>query len=81
MEHGAPSGFAGFEHPFTGSQVPISWHSSSALQATGVCPAHAPLLQLNAWKHTFVDDGVHDVPSAAAAYEHAPELGSHVPVA
>ena len=38
-----PSVFAGFEQvPFAGSQVPMEWHWSLAIQVTGLAPVHVP---------------------------------------
>jgi len=38
-----PSGLLGFEQvPFAGSQVPASWHWSSAEQTTGLAPVQTP---------------------------------------
>ncbi len=41
--HGEPADFTGFEQaPVAGSQVPATWHWSSAVQATGFEPVHVP---------------------------------------
>jgi hypothetical protein len=51
-EHGALSGFAGFEQtPVVASQVPLSWQSSEAEQTTGVPAVHMPAWQVSVCVH------------------------------
>jgi hypothetical protein len=41
--HAVPSALFGFEHaPVVGSHVPATWHSSSAVQTTGLPPVQIP---------------------------------------
>src|SRR5437868_5261018 len=73
-----PSALLGFEHvPVAGLHVPAAWHWSSAVQVTAV-----PALQLPAWQVSLVvhlSPSSQVVPSALVGFEHAPEVGSHVP--
>jgi hypothetical protein len=74
----APSGLAGFEHsPVAGSQVPGSWHWSSAVQTTGFTPTHAPAWQVSVWVQAF--PSLQGVLLGFAGFEQSPVAGSQVP--
>jgi hypothetical protein len=76
--HVVPFAFVGFEHaPDVGSHVPASWHWSDAVHTTGFEPTHAPAWHVSVWVHAF--PSVHAVPFTFAGFEHAPDVGSHVP--
>src|SRR5439155_985463 len=45
-----PSALCGVEQvPLAGSQVPATWHWSSALQVTGFAPVQVPAWQVSVW--------------------------------
>lgn len=77
-EQGVPSGLFGVEQiPVDGLQVPTSWHSSLALQTTGV-----PLVQTPPWQVSLsvqASPSEQAEPSAFAGLSHAPVVGSQVP--
>ena len=76
--HGVPSALTGLSHmPFVWSHMPTSWHSSWAMQVTGIAPAQAPAWQLSACVQAFPSS--HADPSALAGLEHMPVVISHVP--
>src|SRR6185436_9478139 len=68
---GVPSAAAGFEHtPVPMSQIPATWHWSSAVQTTG-----APLEQVPDWQVSVCVQAfpsLQEVPSAAGGFEHTP---------
>jgi hypothetical protein len=73
-----PSVALGLEQvPVDGSQVPAMWQASAAAQVTGLAPTHLPALQASLWVHAFAS--LHDVPSLAAGFEHAPVEGLQDP--
>jgi hypothetical protein len=75
--HSVPLVAAGFEHvPLVGSQVPATWHSSSAEQVTGV-PPQTPLAQLSPVVQAL--PSLHAVPLGAGMFVHTPEVGSQTP--
>ncbi len=77
-EHGAPSGFAGFEQaPLAGSQVPATWHASSAEQTTAVAPAQTPDWQASPNVHASSSE--HGAPSAFVGLEQTPVAGLQTP--
>jgi hypothetical protein len=73
-----PSGAFGFEQrPVPGLHVPATWHWSLAVQTTGLEPVHTPL-----WHESLCVQALpslHDVPSLAFGFEHAPVPGSQTP--
>src|SRR6058998_324237 len=76
--HAVPSGLAGLEHaPVAGLQVPASWHWSSAVQATGFAPVHAPAWQVSGRVHALPSS--HAVPLGFAGLEQVPVVESQVP--
>jgi hypothetical protein len=76
--HGEPATFGGFEHwPVTPSQVPALWHSSRAVQTTGLPPWQTPPWQMSLWVQAL--PSLHAVPSALVGFEHTPVAGLHVP--
>ena len=74
--HVVPFATGGFEQPKTGSQVPATWHWSSAVQVIGFEPVQVPVWHVSVWVQT--SPSLHVVPFAAAGLEH-PATGSHVP--
>jgi hypothetical protein len=73
-----PLVLAGLEHtPEDGSQLPATWHWSSALQLTGDAPVHVPAWQVSACVHRF--PSLHTVPLDLAGLEQIPEDGSQLP--
>jgi hypothetical protein len=58
------------------SHVPAAWHSSNAVQVTGV-PTHRPLWHVSLWVQGSVSS--HGAPSLPTGFEHVPVAGSHVP--
>jgi len=79
VEHGVPSGFAGFEHiPLIASHVPASWHSSIAVHTTGV-PVQAPAVHVSPCVQALPSLQV--VPLASGGYEHTPLTGLQAPAA
>jgi hypothetical protein len=53
--HAVPSGAVGFEQaPLVGSQLPATWHASSAVHVTGLDPAQLPAWQEYAPKHLLL---------------------------
>lgn len=73
-----PSVAAGFEHaPLDGLQTPATWQVSRAAQVTGLLPVHAP--PWHASLRVQALPSLQVVPSAAAGFEQAPLVGSHVP--
>jgi hypothetical protein len=73
-----PFAAAGFEHaPVLGLHVPAVWHASLAVHVMGFEPVQVPFWQLSLCVHAL--PSLHDVPFAAAGFEHAPVLGLHVP--
>src|SRR5712691_514515 len=73
-----PSGLAGLLHiPVVGSQVPASWHWSSAVQVTGLVPMHCPDSHASLCVQAFPSLQV--VPSGFAGLLHIPVVGSQVP--
>jgi hypothetical protein len=76
--HEVPLATAGFEHaPLVVSQVPAAWHWSDAVHTTGLAPVHAPAWQVSVSVQAF--PSLHDVPFAAAGFEHTPLDVLHVP--
>src|SRR5947208_4312522 len=68
----------GLEHcPEVGSQVPASWHWSSALQTTGLEPVQVPFWQVSVWVQAL--PSLHAVPLLAFGWEHWPVAVSQVP--
>src|SRR5207253_1179292 len=68
----------GFEHcPEVGSQVPASWHWSSAVQARGLERVQVPLWQVSVWVQAL--PAVHAVPLLAFGLEHWPVVVLQVP--
>src|SRR5207247_5479937 len=75
---GVSLSLSGFEHcPEVGSQVPVSWQWSSALQTTGLEPVQVPLWQVSLCVQAL--PSLQALPLAAAGCEHSPVAGSHVP--
>ena len=76
--HPVPSTLFGWlQAPLLGSQVPASWHWSSAVQTTGLAPVHVPDWQVSAWVHA--SPSLHVVPSTLFGLLHAPVPVSQVP--
>src|SRR2546427_452648 len=74
----APSALAGLEQaPLAGSQVPATWHWSSALQTTGFAPVPVPVWQVSLCVQAF--PSLQAAPSALAGLEQVPLAGSQVP--
>jgi hypothetical protein len=73
-----PSAALGFEQtPEDGSQAPAAWHWSDAAQTTWL-----PAAQMPAWQVSFRSQALpslHDVPLAAAGFEHAPVVELQLP--
>ena len=65
------------QDPVAGLHAPARWQASAAAQATGLLPTHAPAWHESLWVHALWS--LHEVPSAAAGFEHVPLAGSHVP--
>ncbi len=73
-----PLGFGGFEQtPVPGSQMPASWHWSSAVQLTGFAPTQAPASQASVCVHALPSSQA--VPFAFAGFEQTPVPGSQAP--
>jgi hypothetical protein len=72
-----PSAAAGFEHPVVGLHVPATWHASLAVHVTVPVPTQVPDWQASDGVHAL--PSLHVVPLGTAGFEHAPEVGSHVP--
>src|SRR5262249_38261528 len=76
--HAEPSALSGLEQmPLAGSQVPATWHWSSAVQTTGLAPTQVPAWQGSVWVR-----GVPALQAAALALsglEQMPLSGSQVP--
>jgi hypothetical protein len=76
--HVVPSGRGGFEHaPVAGSQLPATWHWSSAVHVTGVPPVHTPAWQVSDMVHGL--PSLQTVPLGAFGLEHVPVFGSQMP--
>src|SRR5206468_1807822 len=74
----APLGLAGLEQvPFAGSQVPASWHWSSAAQTTGFAPVQTPAWQVSLCVQAL--PSLHEVPSGLEAKVQVPVAGSQTP--
>src|SRR2546428_345644 len=63
--------------PVATSQTPATWHWSSAVQATGLAPVHAPLWQVSVCVHAL--PSLHAEPLALAGFEQVPVPVSRVP--
>src|SRR6185503_15288536 len=75
---GVPSAAAGFEHtPVPMSQIPATWHWSSAVQTTGAPLVQGPDWQLSLCVQAF--PSLQAVPSAAGGFEHTPVPVSQSP--
>ena len=72
-----PLTWFGFEQPFTGSQVPATWHWSSAVQVTGFAPVQVPAWQVSVCVQTL--PSLQPVPSGWFGFEQRPDVGSQVP--
>jgi hypothetical protein len=74
--HDKPLALAGVEHtPVAGSQLPATWHWSSAAHITGLAP-----VQLPAWQESVCVQALpssHADPFGAGAATHAPVATSH----
>src|SRR5258706_7042936 len=76
--HASPSGFAGFEHArVAGLHVPGAWHWSGTGQLTGFEPTQPPPWHASLWVQAL--PSLHDVPSLAVGFEHAPLAGLQLP--
>jgi hypothetical protein len=65
-------------HPVCGLQLPTRvWHWSDGAHVTAPPPVHAPFWHVSFCVHAF--PSLHDVPLAAAGFEHVPVLVLHVP--
>src|SRR3989442_1571248 len=74
----APSALAGVEQvPLAGSQVPATWHWSSALQVTGFARVQVPAWQVSVWVQAL--PSLQAAPSALAGLEQVPLAGSQTP--
>jgi hypothetical protein len=77
--HTVVFGAFGFEQvPLAGLQVPARWHTSSAVQVTGLPPVQTPALQASV--RVQPSPSLHPVPSASAGFEHTPVPGSQTRV-
>src|SRR2546427_765197 len=75
---GVPSGVTGFEQvAFSGSQTPVSWHWSWAVQTTGLPPVHVPARQVSPCVQASPSS--YAAPSSLLGFEHSPVAGLHVP--
>src|SRR5262249_13689990 len=73
-----PLAFSGLEQvPFAGSQVPASWHWSSAEQTTGLAPVQTPASQVSLCVQAL--PSVQVVPLAFSGLEQVPFAGSQLP--
>jgi hypothetical protein len=73
-----PSLFAGFEQlPELASQLPATWHWSSAAHTTGLLPTHPPAWQVSLCVHEFPSE--HAEPFAFSGFEQAPVAELQVP--
>src|SRR5207248_17173 len=78
--HPDPSALAGLlQIPDIELQTPATWHWSSAVQAIGLPPTHAPDWQLSLCVQEF--PSLHAAPSALGGLEHIPVERSHMPTA
>jgi len=77
--HVLPFALFGFEHtPVDGSQVPATWHWSSAVQVTvEVGLPQVPFWQVSPDVQALLS--LHVLPFALFGFEHAPVVVSHVP--
>jgi hypothetical protein len=76
--HADPSGLVGFEHaPLAGSQVPPSWHPSSAVHTTGTPEVQKPTWQVSSSVQASPSE--HGEPSATGGCEQKPVPGSQAP--
>jgi hypothetical protein len=76
--HGVPSAELGsLQIPVAGSQMPASWHWSSAMQTMGFAPAHVPFWHVSVWVQTFAS--LHTVPFALFGLVQIPVDGSQTP--
>jgi hypothetical protein len=78
--HWVPFGFSGPNPhtPVAWSQVPGSWHSSVAVQITGLVPVHVPAWQPSTWVQR--SPSLQGVPLGfSGAFSQFPEVGSQVP--
>src|SRR5437879_4354566 len=77
-EQALPSAWFGLEHvPLAGSQIPATWHWSSAGQTPGFAP-----MQLPAWQVSVcvqASPSAQALPSAWFGLEHVPLAGSQTP--
>src|SRR5207249_4057556 len=73
-----PLVFGGVEHtPVLVSQVPASWHWSSAVQTIGLAPVQVPFWQVSVCVQGLAS--LQAAPSAFAGSEQVPVAGSQVP--
>jgi hypothetical protein len=73
-----PSFRVGLEQlPVALSQVPGTWHSSIAVQTTGLPPSHEPPWQVSVWVQASPSSQA--APSGLTGFEHTPSVGSQVP--
>src|SRR5947208_1869217 len=73
-----PSALFGLKQmPFVGSQTPVAWHWSSAVQTTGLAPMQLPAWQASVWVQA--SPSAQALPSALFGLEQAPLAGSQVP--
>src|SRR5437879_8131894 len=77
-EQALPSAWFGLEHvPLAGSQIPATWHWSSAVQTTGFAPMQLPAWQVSVWVQA--SPSAQALPSAWFGLEHVPLAGSQTP--
>src|SRR5437016_3292735 len=73
-----PSAVFGLEQvPLAGSQIPATWHWSSAVQTTGFAPMQLPAWQVSVWVQA--SPSAQALPSAWFGLEHVPLAGSQTP--
>src|SRR5262249_18631071 len=76
--HAEPSALSGLEQvPLAGSQVPATWHWSSAVQTTGLVPTQVPAWQVSVWLQAL--PSLQTAPLALAGFEQVPLAGLQVP--
>ena len=74
----APFVLAGLEQvPVAGLQVPATWHSSEAVQTTGLLPVQTPLWQVSVCVQAL--PSLQAAPLPFGGLEHRPVAGSQVP--
>src|SRR2546430_17402499 len=77
-EQAVPSAWFGLEHvPLAGSQIPATWHWSSAVQTTGFAPMQLPAWQVSVWVQA--SPSAQALPSALFGLEQGPAAGSQTP--